>query len=340
MPTVEPHSHPMPSHGHAEYAAADHAHGPSGVTDHGALTGLADDDHKQYQLNSARGVANGYAPLDGSGKVPIANVPTGSAAGTVSLGNHNHDATYVNASGDSMTGRLTLTGGPIIVGNDPAGSQYNGSIWTDQSQMAMRNSSSGGLVPVLVGTPSSGDHAATPNWTRTKYENMMLSGPHGPLSSYETIQHVAGSGLTVFSTALHHTSPVAGLSHVVVGGYTEIRNINAYSRASLSAYVYPYGRWHDGTAFSWTNSVNGPQHRHTMTKKTGTSSGDYGYESFNIEAWFVNRPGQRCSLGMMANVDNAYDGGVYANFGHMRIHVEVYPYATHGADDTPQWGVV
>lgn len=69
-----------------------------GVTDHGLLTGLADDDHPQYhndargdtryytktQMNvslagkidtTARGAINGVASLDGTGKVPLAQLP-------------------------------------------------------------------------------------------------------------------------------------------------------------------------------------------------------------------------------------------------------------------------
>lgn len=36
------------------------------VTDHGALTGLADDDHTQYQKESEKGAASGYMGLDAS----------------------------------------------------------------------------------------------------------------------------------------------------------------------------------------------------------------------------------------------------------------------------------
>jgi len=49
--------------------------GGSGVTDHGALTGLADDDHTQYQKESEKGAANGYAPLDGSGLILDSDIP-------------------------------------------------------------------------------------------------------------------------------------------------------------------------------------------------------------------------------------------------------------------------
>src|SRR5262245_49031508 len=40
-----------------------------GVTDHGALTGLGDDDHTQYQLRTEKGAALGYAGLNGSSLV-------------------------------------------------------------------------------------------------------------------------------------------------------------------------------------------------------------------------------------------------------------------------------
>ncbi len=51
-----------------------------GVTDHGALSGLGDDDHGQYQLRSERGSANGYAGLGASGYVPTAQLGSGSAS--------------------------------------------------------------------------------------------------------------------------------------------------------------------------------------------------------------------------------------------------------------------
>ena len=49
--------------------------GGGGGNDHGALTGLADDDHPQYQLRSEEGAANGYAGLNGSGVIPLTQLP-------------------------------------------------------------------------------------------------------------------------------------------------------------------------------------------------------------------------------------------------------------------------
>jgi hypothetical protein len=84
-----------------------------GVTDHGALTGLSDDDHTQY-LTNVRGDARYYTKAQNdsslagkantshthstndvnSGVFNIARIPTGTSNVTVSLGNHTHDDRY------------------------------------------------------------------------------------------------------------------------------------------------------------------------------------------------------------------------------------------------------
>lgn len=63
-----------------------------GGNDHGGLFGLADDDHPQYQLVAQKAVANGYASLDATVKVPLAQVPTGTTNTGVALGGHDHSA--------------------------------------------------------------------------------------------------------------------------------------------------------------------------------------------------------------------------------------------------------
>jgi hypothetical protein len=46
------------------------------------------------QSRSERGAASGYPTLDATTKVPVAQLPTGTSASTVSIGNHNHDTVY------------------------------------------------------------------------------------------------------------------------------------------------------------------------------------------------------------------------------------------------------
>jgi hypothetical protein len=76
--------------------------GGSGVTDHGLLTGLADDDHPQYH-NNARGDARYEAA--GSVAAHAAAADPHPTYLTAAEG----DAAYVNVGGDAMTGALTTT---------------------------------------------------------------------------------------------------------------------------------------------------------------------------------------------------------------------------------------
>lgn len=44
------------------------------------------------EVTANKGAASGYAPLNSSSQVPIANIPTGTTSTTVALGNHTHAA--------------------------------------------------------------------------------------------------------------------------------------------------------------------------------------------------------------------------------------------------------
>ena len=73
---------------------------PAGaVTTHVAVG----DPHTQYQKESEKSAASGYASLDGSVKVPIAEVPTGTSGTTVALGNHTHATGYATRATLSTT---------------------------------------------------------------------------------------------------------------------------------------------------------------------------------------------------------------------------------------------
>jgi hypothetical protein len=122
----------------------------TGVSDHGLLTGLTDDDHTQYH-NDTRGDARYYTKsvvdtaMGGkadtvhahgagdvtSGTFDIARIPTGTSGTTVSFGNHTHAASAI-ASGTLDVARLptvlstvrahtfsaTPTVDPAVVGNN------------------------------------------------------------------------------------------------------------------------------------------------------------------------------------------------------------------------------
>jgi hypothetical protein len=80
-----------------------------GVTDHGALTGLSDDDHPQYQLRSEENTANGYLGLDAGALVPDNRLPASIARDSeVAAAVAAHEA-----AGDPHTQYLNTTRGDL-----------------------------------------------------------------------------------------------------------------------------------------------------------------------------------------------------------------------------------
>lgn len=138
------------------YSRGDHKHAMPAEPDvSGAITthAAAADPHTGYQKESEKAAASGYASLDGSTKIPIAQVPTGTTSTTVSLGNHTHatvkGAVVFSLAGTVATGTgamrwyndsgqtLTITSARATVGTAPTGASLivdvnvNGtSIWT------------------------------------------------------------------------------------------------------------------------------------------------------------------------------------------------------------------
>jgi len=105
--------------------------GGGGVTAHSALTGLTvGNDHTQYQLSSAKGAASGYASLDASVLVPIAQIPTGTTGTTVTVGN---DSRLSNArTPTAHVGTHSDIGtDPIIMGGDLTGGANSAVIATN-----------------------------------------------------------------------------------------------------------------------------------------------------------------------------------------------------------------
>lgn len=99
----------------------------------------------------ASNTANNVPVLDSSAKIPIAQIPTGTSSTTVSLGNHNHDSSYVKPTGtivvnrvatfSDTTGRVIKDSGFTIGTSVPAGAKF-----TDTTYTAFSTNSSG-LVP-------------------------------------------------------------------------------------------------------------------------------------------------------------------------------------------------
>lgn len=148
-----------------------------------------------------KGAANGYASLDSSTKVPIAQVPTGTTGSTVALGNHTHTLTF-SLTSFFKTGTLTVTTGTqrlpidgtytivgtrLAVGTAPTGASLiidvnkNGTtIYTTQANR-----------PTIAAAANAGGPGATPDVTT------LAAGDYLTVDIDQIGSSVAGADLTV-----------------------------------------------------------------------------------------------------------------------------------------------
>lgn len=107
--TPAAHSHPI-SDVTGLQTALDGKAASAVVTDHVSLA----DPHTQYQKESEKAAANGYASLDAGAKVPIAQVPTGSSSSTVCIGDDSRlsdsrtPISHVHAAADITSGVIAM----------------------------------------------------------------------------------------------------------------------------------------------------------------------------------------------------------------------------------------
>jgi len=85
----------------------------------------AADPHTGYQKETEKAAANGYASLDATTKVPVAQVPTGTSGTTVALGNHLHTGVYDPA------GTAAARTPKITVASTAPGSPATNDVWID-----------------------------------------------------------------------------------------------------------------------------------------------------------------------------------------------------------------
>lgn len=101
------HKHAMPADPVTAHVGAGDPHTQYALDSDLATHAGAADPHTGYQKESEKGAASGYASLDGSTKVPIAELPTGTTGSTVALGDAAAalDATHA-AAADPHTGYM------------------------------------------------------------------------------------------------------------------------------------------------------------------------------------------------------------------------------------------
>jgi hypothetical protein len=159
------------------------------------------------EATANKGAASGYASLDGSTKVPIAQIPTGVSGTTVALGNHTHTGTFTLSAFSKqgilsvaagalrlpVEGTYTIVGVRLMAGTAPTGQALlvdvnkNGTtIYTTQSNR-----------PTLAVGANSGGPGATPDVTS------LVAGDYLTVDIDQIGTTVAGSDLVVSVIVTH-----------------------------------------------------------------------------------------------------------------------------------------
>ena len=178
---------------------------PAGTTDHGALTGLGDDDHPQY-LNQARGDARYsqtghthtgvYEPVINP-KGTAFNKNFGTAAGDVAEGNHTHAGVYEPAftKNTGFNKNFGTTAGTVAEGNHNHDSAYAPTSHTHTiAQVTNLQSSLDGKLGELAATGTTGLSLVRPK-----------VGTNGQVKRIE-----AGTGITVVDNTDRLTISASG----------------------------------------------------------------------------------------------------------------------------------
>lgn len=157
------------------------------------------DPHAQYQRESEKGIANGYAPLDGSGVIPESYIPAVPPNELFSVANSTERTTFSTYSGNGWTLNYrdeviqeddgTLW---VYVGPDPATSDADlvAGNWTQKS--------SGGVVSV------NGETGAVTGFVKDSRSISAGSGltGGGDLTANRTLNVGQGTGISVTATTV------------------------------------------------------------------------------------------------------------------------------------------
>jgi hypothetical protein len=148
-----------------------------------------------------KGAASGYASLDGSTKVPVAQLPTGTSGSTVALGNHTHTLTFsltsffksgvlTTTTGTQrlpIDGTYTIVGTRLMVGTAPTGS----SLIVDVNKNGTTIYTTQGNRPTIAAASNAGGPGTAPDVTA------LAAGDYLTVDIDQVGSSVAGSDLTV-----------------------------------------------------------------------------------------------------------------------------------------------
>lgn len=235
--------------GPTQAAPGNHGHTPGsiGAETAGAVAAheAAADPHPGYQLESERGNASGYPSLDGTARVPIWQLPVGTAANTVAPGIHGHT--------------------PEAVGAEPAGTVAAHAATPGHELLSTTTPAPLGTAAVGVGTTTArSDHVhAMPTAANVGAE------PAGSIAAHvdDPDPHVQylkpddvhpGTNVSVVRTAdtvtISSTGGSVGVTDLPWGAFSTIGNLTTAN--TTVAYPIPYGTNIEVHGLSHSTTVN------------------------------------------------------------------------------------
>lgn len=257
--------------------------GGGGVTDHGALTGLADDDHTQYH-NDARGDARYYTQsqidtsLSGKADTSHSHAASDVTSGTFA------DARISESSVTQHESAITIGTGQITGFGEAVDDQVN-TLLTAGANITLTYDDGANTLTIAS---SGGGGGGTVNWgdvigtlsDQTDLQTALDSAEQWDLPSLETDYSGVGDGTTDNSSAVT-TALAAGAFYVPEG---------TFDTASLAPADLGGRFWGDGQILTSDNYKRGRYFSYIDAAPSSTSNRDSVQQAFNGDMSAVQFP--------------------------------------------------
>jgi len=285
--------------------------GGGGVSDHGALTGLADDDHTQYLLAAGTRAGTGVQELLGLNLTDAATLTlsSGAAARTQSYhtiaaesgatdsltsitGGSQGDLLFLQAdSGDTITishasgankFQLTAAADLDISGNDVVPFIHNGTLWCEVGNAAVSAGGGGGtgdivyredITGLIGGTSADLDSITT---TSLSAGTVYQINAGGCVLTYELVSQAANTPQSILSVTTATDRFNVSTNPELVGGQRIKIASDGTMPGGVSSSTLYYIRVYSATTFGLATTLDGP-----AVSINSTGSGNITYQVFD-----------------------------------------------------------